>query len=361
MDFSQYTGPSKEWIALAATLPAEPEGLSTAQLKHAINKGRDEVAAKAMVEEGLKPKVAIRNHAILTRDGSSIEARSFRPSSIPASQPLPVYIHLHGGGFLWGTPDSEDANCSRTVVSLAESGLPVVVVNVNYRHTPEHKYPTAWNDAEDAFHWIHEHLNEIGGEADKVVMGGISAGAWLTGSLVLAQTSGADKRLASRPRLRGQVLMIPCFVHSDFHELQVKQLREPSVSSYVQGADAPILPLTRLNFFTGLLGVEDAKVGDRRLSPGLAMAEEVKGMPPSTFGIAGYDPLRDEGLFYGKFLAENGVPTKVNVFRGLPHGFRRFSQDQLPAGKRWDEVICEGIQFALSDPVATGKFEIISD
>ncbi|PGH10928.1 hypothetical protein AJ79_05173 [Helicocarpus griseus UAMH5409] len=360
-DFSQYTGPSKEWIALEATLPAAPDNLSLEELRNTANKGRDEAAAKAMVDEGLKPKVTIKDYTIPTRDGSSIEARSFRPIAIPDSQPIPIYIHLHGGGFLFGTPNSEDAHCSRTVVTLAESKLPVMVVNVNYRHTPEHKYPTAWNDAEDAFHWIHEHISEICGDGEKIVIGGISAGAWLTGSLVLAQNTGKDAQLASRPKVRGQVLMIPCLVYPGFHELQVKELSDPSVSSYVTNANAPILPLNRMDLFTGLLGVKDPKVDDRRLSPGLATAEEVKGLPPSTFGVSGCDPLRDEGLLYGKLLTENGVPTKVNVFSGLPHGFRRYGIDKIPACKRWDEVICEGIQFALSDPVATGKFEIMSD
>jgi acetyl esterase/lipase len=63
-----------------------------------------------------------------------------------------------------------------------------------------------------------------------------------------------------------------------------------------------------MKLFSALLGVENAKdsAGDRRMGPGNATAEEVKGLPPTTFGIAGNDPLRDEGIFYGKHLAENG-------------------------------------------------------
>ncbi|EAU37572.1 conserved hypothetical protein [Aspergillus terreus NIH2624] len=332
-DFSEYTGPSAEWVALEPTLPAPPD-LSVEELKAASNKFREQAAAQAMVDEGLSPQVIIRDYAIPTRDGQSIEAATYRPSALPETQRLPVYIHLHGGGFLLGTLRSEDAICSRVVAPLAAAGHPVVVVNVNYRHTPEHGYPTAWNDAEDAFHWVHEHLAQIGGDGDSVVVGGISAGGWLTASLVLAQHRGKDESLARRPRV-------------------LARLRDPSVSSYVQNETAPILPVTRAKLFMDLLKVTGGEELERdlRLSPGNATADEVKGLPPATFGIAGRDILRDEGLLYAQLLSENGVPTDVNVFSGLPHGFRRYG-NKLSESKRWDSVICEGIKWTLSNPVA---------
>ncbi|KAK2768894.1 hypothetical protein FQN53_006241 [Emmonsiellopsis sp. PD_33] len=351
-DYTEYAGPSKEWLDLEATLPQDNDNLTVEQMRDAANKGRDAAAAEDMIKEGLQSQVVIAKFSIPTRDGSSIEGRSFRPVSIPTTRPLPVYVHSHGGGFLFGTPDSEDAICSRTVVSLAAAGEPAVVVNVNYRHTPDNPNLTAWNDLEDAFHWLHENMAFIGGESDKVVIGGISAGAWITAALVLSQNIGKDKQLAARPRIRGQVLMIPCVVHGEF--------RDASVSSYVQCENAPILSIKQTMFFTGLLDVKDPSPEDRRLSPGLATPQEAKGLPPSTFGVAGNDPLRDEGLLFAKMLSEAGVPTKVDVFRGLPHGFRRYGPEKIPLCNRWDEVVVEGIQYALSNPVA-GGFEIRAD
>ncbi|KAK2792380.1 hypothetical protein FQN52_003315 [Onygenales sp. PD_12] len=351
-DFTEYAGPSKEWLDLEATLPQPNDNLTVEQMRDAANKGRDAAAAEDMIEEGLQSQVVIAKFSIPTRDGSSIEGRSFRPVSIPTTQPLPVYVHSHGGGFLFGTPDSEDAICSRTVVRLALADQPVVLVNVNYRHTPGHTWPVAWNDLEDAFHWLHENMAFIGGESDKVVIGGISAGAWITAALVLSQNIGKDKKLAARPRIRGQVLMIPCVVYGEFHDLEIK--------SYVQCENAPILSIKQTMFFTGLLDVKDPSPEDRRLSPGLATLQEAKGLPPSTFGVAGNDPLRDEGLLFAKMLSEAGVPTKVDVFRGLPHGFRRYGPEKIPLCNRWDEVVVEGIQYALSNPVA-GKFQIRAD
>ena len=93
---------------------------------------------------------------------------------------LPIYMHFHGGGFLFGTLSSEDAICSRLAVNTH-----VVVINVNYRHTPEYTYPAAWNDAEDAFVWVCENIARLNGDPDKIVVGGISAGAWLAASLTV--------------------------------------------------------------------------------------------------------------------------------------------------------------------------------
>lgn len=250
----------------------------------------------------------MQDYTIPARDGAALEARTYRPADVDPSERLPVYIHIHGGGYLFGTLSSEDGICSRIVVSRVQKGTPVVVFNINYRHTPKHRYPTAWDDVEDAFVWVHEHIAEIGGLSDQVVVGGISAGAQLTASLALAQLRGDDKRLAACPKIRGQVLMIPCVVQMQYYAPRLEMLRSPELSSLVQCAEAPILPVSRIKMFMQLLGIYDIKDAgdDRRMNPGNATAGEVKELPPTTFGIAGNDPLRDEGLFYAKLLSENG-------------------------------------------------------
>lgn len=257
---------------------------------------------------GLISQVQMKDYTVTTRDGASLEARTYRPVDVDPSERLPVYIHLHGGGYLFGTLSSEDAICSRIVASRKEKGTPVVVFNINYRHTPEHRYPTAWEDVEDAFVWVHEHIADIGGLSDQVVVGGISAGAQLTAALALSQLRGDDKRVAACPKIRGQVLMIPCVVQLDYYAPRLDMLRSPELSSLKTCAEAPILPISRIEMFMKLLGVWGSKGAGRdlRMNPGNATAEEVKGLPPTTFGIAGNDPLRDEGLFYAKLLNENG-------------------------------------------------------
>lgn len=264
--------------------------------------------AQAHILPHTASQIQIQDYTIKSRDGAQLEARTYRPSAIPASQKLPVYIHLHGGGYLFGTLSSEDAICSRIVVSHADNATPVVVVNINYRHTPEHTFPTAWNDVEDAFVWVHEHIDDIGGLSDQVVVGGISAGAQLTLSLALAQLYGDNDRVRACPKIRGQILMIPCVVIADYYAPRKEMLRSPEVSSYVTCAEAPILPVSRIELFMSLLKLNKTPdaARDLRMNPGNATAEQVKNLPPTTFGIAGNDPLRDEGLFFGKLLSENG-------------------------------------------------------
>lgn len=345
-DFSRYGAPSEEWLALEPNLPVPPHGLPVEERKKLINAGREAASAEAM--KTLSKWIHTTDHTIKARDGATIEARSYRPTGHD-SESLPVYLHLHGGGFLFGTLASEDAACARIAINAR-----VVVLNCNYRHTPQHKYPDAWNDAEDAFAWLHDNISLLGGNPSRVLVGGISAGAFLTASLALQKHLG--RALQSYPPIAGLVLMIPCLVHMDCYDQQLAQIRDPSVSSFETCQNAPILPRATCRMFMDLLGIEHPDPNDVRMNPGNATPAQVKGLPPTVFGIAGFDPLRDEGFLFAKKLAEAGVPTDVNVFKGLPHGFRRFG-DSLTECKRWDRVIESGIVWTLGEPQA-GEFVI---
>ncbi|GKT50430.1 AB hydrolase superfamily protein [Colletotrichum spaethianum] len=346
-DFSHYGGPSEEWLAVEADLPSLPTGLSISERKSVTNKLREELSAKAMKSIG--DQLRIRDWTLPTRDGATIVARSYRARAT-GEEPLPVYLYFHGGGFLFGTLASEDATCARTALSNN-----VVVLSVNYRHTPEFVYPTAWDDAEDAFIWLHANIKEIGGKADKVIVGGPSAGGQLAASLTLAQHLG--KFAKDLPPIAGQILLIPCLAHVDCYEPQSKKLKDPSKSSLIENENAPLLPKTMIDLFTGLLKITNPDVNDLRLNPGNATPDQVKGLPPSVFGICGLDPFRDEALLYAKMLAEAGVPTDVHIFKGVPHGFRRFG-DKLSESQHWDDTIDGGITWALTKPAATGEFVI---
>ncbi|KAK3386874.1 Alpha/Beta hydrolase protein [Podospora didyma] len=348
-DFSRYGGPSADWLAIAATLPTPQANQSVSDLKKTVNAAREAAATKAVEALGLGFRIATHDYSIPLRDGTStIEARTYRPSHLEPSQPLPVYIHFHGGGFLFGSLGSEDATCASIAVNNE-----VVVLNVNYRHTPEHAYPAAWDDAHDAFEWLHDNIELVGGDPEKVILGGISAGAQLVASLILEKHLG--KVAKGRPAIAGQVLMIPLLVHMDCYQPQLDRLTNPGVSSYEENKNAPVLSAATVKFFGDLLKIENPDVNDTKLNPGNATPEQVKGLPPTVFGIAGLDPLRDEGLLYGKLLAEAGVATDVSVFQGVPHAFRQFG-DKLAASKRWDEVVENGIRWALSKPAPSGKF-----
>ena len=294
-DYSIYGGKSPEWQKLEATLPIPPE-LAMEELQKTTNDTREAASTQAM--EGLASKVTMADYFIPTRDGSSIKARTYRSSSMDSAKVLPIYIHYHGGGFFFGTLDSENATCAAIALDVE-----VLVVNVNYRHTPDISYPVPYDDAENAFHWVHSHAAHIGGDGSRIVVGGISAGGALTAALV--QTLRRKKSPAQSSVL-GQVLIIPLVVHEDCYAPLLKYLKDESVSSYKENEFAPVLPLSRMRMFNSLLYRAPPQPEDRRANPGLATADELKDLPPATFGVCGLDPLRDEALIYAKLLHENG-------------------------------------------------------
>jgi len=224
-DFSRYGPASDEWLALEKSLPQIPplRNDSILQARRAVNITRETLAAEGM--KALQSQVHVKDYAIPTRDGETIEARTYCPKD--EDKVLPLYIHLHGGGFLFGTLASEDATCSRITLNAQ-----VIVLNVNYRHVPEYTYPTALNDTEDAFEWVHQNMEELGTDHQRIVIGGVSVGAQLAASLVLQKKLGRSAITVKYPELRGQILMIPCVVNMYCYEPQLKKLKHPSISSY---------------------------------------------------------------------------------------------------------------------------------
>lgn len=365
-DFRHLQGRSEEWLTIHQTLPA-PANPSTEDevraLRDATNQGREQVAKVAMIEFADDVKSA--DHSIPTRDGHQLQARTYRPRHLTADTPL--YIHLHGGGLLFGSLDSEDASCA----GIAKE-CQLTVFNLCYRHIPEWRYPTAWNDVEDAFQWLASHIPSLHCDPQQVVLGGISAGAWLTAATLLT------KPLPVKLKVVGQILMIPVLVFPECYGPQLEKLQDTAFSSYVQNRDAPILPLDRMRLFSDLLGIESPREDDLLLNPGNATVGDVAHLPPTVLGIAGFDILRDEGLLFAKLLHEAGyavarpsqllsqaegedsIPTHVKIFPGMPHGFRRFG-DKLSECARWDATIIQGIEWALARPSASPEFGIKFD
>ncbi|KAF2744625.1 putative lipase/esterase [Sporormia fimetaria CBS 119925] len=362
-DFTIYDGPSEEWLKIEATLPPRPHGENmrdSLAIRATANQGREEASAAAFAH--MRDRLIVKDHRMQTRDGFGLEARTYRPREVPETEVLPVYLHLHGGGFIFGTLASEDASCGRIALSLASQNQNMVVLNVNYRHTPEWKYPTSWDDAVDAWVWLHANLDQVGGDGENVILGGVSAGARLAASLVVRKYLGVLESGQELPDPKGLVLLIPSLVHQNCHGPLYATLKDPNQASNIALKDAPIVPQPVLKWFSDLLAVEEPHETDVKLNPGNIRRDQLEKnkprFPPTVFGIAGYDPLRDDGLMFAKNLAEAGIPTKAHLFYGVPHGFRRFG-DQLSACKKWDSVIDGGIVWCLSGPEATGRFDVV--
>ncbi|KAL2834385.1 Alpha/Beta hydrolase protein [Aspergillus cavernicola] len=341
-DFSQYQSPFTEWEDLiqGGTIPdtGPMPGETIEQLRGRTNAGRVKASETELDSSGLRDRVSWTDYTVPTSDRVRLPIRVYRPKNCPSTVSLPTYVFFHGGGFLLGNIESENANCAR-VVDMWPQSPGLMVIHISYRHTPEHVYPTPYNDAWDAFEWLSANLDSIGGDSERTVIGGISAGAGLAASVSLrALHERRQKSPNSLIHLKGQLLCIPWLIHPFAHPYAHEEWSAPQ-----QNADAPILPMSRLTHFADLMQVKYPT--DPVFNVGLSREEQVRGLPKASVLVAGWDVLRDDGLLYAETLKRAGVDTRVDIFRGLPHGFRRFAS--LPSSRRWDLLIVDSIAWML--------------
>ncbi len=227
----------------------------------------------------------------------SIPARLYTPKTLRTTNGLaPCLVFFHGGGWVIGDLDSHDVVCRK----LADEGE-LIVIAVDYRLAPEHKFPAAIDDAIAATQWIALNAKQIGVDASRLVVGGDSAGGNL--AAVVAIAARDDKN----PAIAGQILIYPAIDFAMTHPSH----REPETSILLTHS---VIKWFRDHYLNG-----PADVGDWRASP--VRAETLNGLPPAYVLTAGADPLRDEGDDYAERLKEAGVPVTYRTFPGQFHGF----------------------------------------
>ena len=208
---------------------------------------------------------------------------------------LPALVYVHGGGYVVGSLNSHDAPL-RQLAHEAQC----VVVAVDYRLAPEHPCPAAIEDAQAAFLWVRDHAAELEVDPARLAMGGDSAGGNLT-AVVCQQL--VQQGL---PTPAAQVLIYPA---TDM------AASTPSRDALTQGI---FLEPALIAWFTQhyLQGAVDP--ADVRASP--LRASSLVGQPPALVLTCGFDPLRDEGVAYGKKLAGAGVAVEFVHFAAQMHG-----------------------------------------
>ena len=226
-----------------------------------------------------------------------IPARLYEPKKPRRHDGLaPALVFFHGGGWVIGDLDSHDVVCRQ----LADAGA-LIVISVDYRLAPEHKFPAATDDAIAATQWIAANARELGIDASRLSIGGDSAGGNLTAVVALAA------RDAGGPALAGQVLIYPAtdfaMTHGSHSEPETSVLLTHSVIRWF-----------RDHYLNGA-----ADIHDWRASP--ARAQNLAGLPPAYVLTAGADPLRDEGDEYAEQLKQASVPVTYKHFPGQFHGF----------------------------------------
>jgi acetyl esterase len=227
--------------------------------------------------------------------GGALPYRIYRPQQ-PAARPSPALVFFHGGGGVFGDIDTHDGLCR---MLCEESGC--AVISVGYRQAPEHKFPAAVEDSYAAALWVVEHAVELGLDADRIAVGGDSAGGGL--AAVVCQMAATKHG----PRLALQVLFCP-----------VMDLRAetPSRRAFAQGY---FLDQATIDWMVQHYCGADADFNDPRLSP--LRASQFSGLPPAHVHTAEFDPLRDEGEAYAKLLRQAGVVARYTCHAGMIHHF----------------------------------------
>jgi acetyl esterase len=224
----------------------------------------------------------------------TIRVRIYSTNSL---RPSPGLVYFHGGGWVVCDLDTHDIIC-RAIAR--RSGA--VVISVDYRLAPEHKFPAAVVDCYAATCWVAENAARLGIDPRRIAVGGDSAGG------NLAAVVSLESRDENGPHIAQQVLVYP-----------VTDLSSFETASYREFADGFYLTASEMEWFRSqyLARAEDAK----RFHASPLLAPNLRGLPPALVITAECDPLRDEGEAYAKRLKEAGVPVRYKCYAGMIHPF----------------------------------------
>jgi acetyl esterase len=266
------------------------ETVSPAEARELYLKGR-------FVSNPEPPELASVEPLTIPSPAGSIPARIYTPTKLRKAGDLaPGLVFFHGGGWVIGDLDSHDVVCRK----LADEGE-LMVVSVDYRLAPEHKFPAAVDDAIASTKWIAENAKQFDIDASRLMVGGDSAGGNLAAVVAISARDG------NGPDIAGQVLIYPAIDFAMTHPSH----KEPETSILLTHS---VILWFRDHYLNGA-----ADVGDWRASP--ARAGTLIGLPPAYVLTAGADPLRDEGDEYARRLKEAGVAVTHRTFPGQFHGF----------------------------------------
>ena len=274
----------------------------------------DPIQMRSMMDAAA-PRSAITLHEVSDREipgpRGPIPIRIYRPTG---DVPKPVILYAHGGGWVLGSLETHDDACR----GLA-AGVDAIVVSVDYRLAPEHRFPAAIDDYLAALAWTHAHALSFGGDPDRMAVAGDSAGGNLA-------AIGAQDARARGVAVAFQLLVYPV---TDY-EFTSASMEENAVGYY----------LTRdmMRWFYERYLVDAAEGADWRVSP--LRAEDLTDLAPAFVITAQYDPLRDQGCAYAAAMRAAGNQVTSTTYDGMFHGFFTMS------------ALLDGAKVAFADAVA---------
>ena len=268
---------------------------------------------------GVAPGVALSNGSAAGAVGP-VSIRSYRPKR-PIAAPMPLILNIHGGGWVLGSLAQADWLCSNVAAMVG-----AVVVSVDYRLAPAHRWPAAAEDCYATLVDVAARAAEFGTDPARLAVMGDSAGGNLAAVVALMA------RDRSGPQLSYQALLYPA---TDL------TLSSPSIAENVH---APIL--TRADciaYRNHYLGGQDPR--QPYASP--LLAADHADLPPALVQVAEHDPIRDDGLRYAVALRAAGVPVRTTTYVGMPHGYLSFPRLCRSAPQALAEL-CAELRSALA-------------
>ncbi len=286
-----------EMAAYQQVLDAAAAKLPPVKLEIPLEPHRASNDAVSMLSAAGGPAMADSADRWVFARGRRIYCRVHRPRTDKA---LPVLVYFHGGGWVWASVDTHD-RLTREYAAGAE----VATVSVDYALSPEARFPQAVEECAAVVRHVAAHGAEWGLDGSRIVLAGDSAGGNLAlgTALLLRDTAG--------PTLRGILANYPV-TDSDLE-----------TESYRRYSDGYGLNADKMRFYWGCYAPNDAD----RINPYAAPARaDVRGLPPTLIQLAELDVLRADGEKMAAKLQAAGVPTELETYAGVLHGFMRFTE-----------------------------------
>lgn len=272
--------------------------------------------AKAFYKKYPEPAVEVAkvSNSTIPSPTGDIPVRVYYPST---AEKLPALVWFHGGGWVFGDLDTADDNCK----NLAK-GAGIIVVSVDYRLAPEHKYPAAMDDAYLATDWVKKHGAEIGIDTNNIAVGGDSAGGNLAAAVCLRA------RAEKGPNIDFQLLVYPVTDASNFDRASEQNFKE-----------GYLLSVQDMDYFRTAYANSASDYSLPYFSP--LLAEDHSQLPPAFVITAGFDPLKSEGKAYANKLDAAGTKVTYKNYDGTIHAFfgkSKFTQGPIAMSDAVDQL-----------------------
>lgn len=255
----------------------------------------------------------IENIKILGLDDNEIPTRIYIPNRTKDQSML---VFFHGGGWMYGGVEPADALCRR----LAHY-LQCVVASVEYRLAPEHPFPMPLEDCYAATQWLAENASQFNVDANKIMVGGESAGGNLAGAVTLFARDNKGPKIASQLLINpiiSSTINAEVYDNCPDHYFITKEIMRMFWGAYMMSLEVTKNPYASLD-----------------------CNSDLSGLPPALIITAEYDPLRYDTEKYAEQLKQAGIPTTIKCIPGVIHGFLYLPLYEESQKVEWTKQIAE--------------------